>query len=436
VKARFPVAGMLFLFISLLLVTSACESLKQDGPALPRRITVAQQGQADVIGNDNKALQKAADMLNPGDTLDIGPGVYRLENSVVIPVSKVLVRGVPGKTILLKEQEVASKVVDGGDWGESEVVVAEPGKFRPGMGVALLDDRNRGGYNVVVATIEIIRADTLRLSNWSVNDLDYIDGNTRVESKFPLLSAYGMREITFEGITADGNKGQNPNLLDGCRGGAIYLFNCRNCTVKNCVVRNYNGDGISFQITDSVSVLDCESYDNTGYGVHPGTGSSRSVIRNSHFHHNGRVGFFLCYRVRYGTFSDNLIEHNGSYGISIGHKDSDNLFVNNTVRNNGFCGVYFRKNHVHVGGHRNVFRNNKILDNGNAERGYGVFVEAVNQDEVFENNLISETRSGDERTQQYGFYITRGPSSVKEAENSMQGHLKSDYHDENGVAMK
>ena len=160
------------------------------------------------------------------------------------------------------------------------------------------------------------------------------------------------------------------------------------------------------------------------------------MIKNSRFHHNGRVGFFLCYRVRYGTFSDNLIEHNGSYGISIGHKDSDNLFVNNTIRNNGFCGVYFRKNHVHVGGHRNVFRNNKIQDNGNEERGYGVFVEAVNQDEVFENNLISETRSGDKRTQQYGFYITRGPSSVKEAENTMQGHIKGDYHDENGIAMK
>jgi parallel beta-helix repeat protein len=435
-KARFSVPALLFLLFSFLLVFNLCQSVKQAGSALPRKITVAQQGRAEVIGDDNTALQKAADMLAPGDTLEIGPGVYTLENSVVIPVPEVVVRGVPGKTVLRKGGGVASKVIDGGDWGESDLVVAEPGKFRVGMGVAMLDDRNRSGYSVVVGTIEEIDADTLRLSNWSVNDLNYIDGNTRVENKFPLLCAYGMREITFEGLTVDGNKEENPTVLDGCRGGAIYLFNCRNCTIRDCVARNYNGDGISFQITDSVSVVDCESFGNTGYGVHPGTGSSRSVIKNSHFHHNGRVGFFLCYRVRYGTFSDNLIEHNGIYGVSIGHKDSDNLFVNNTIRNNGVYGVYFRKNHVQVGGHRNVFRNNKIQDNGNAERGYGVFVEAVNQDEVFENNLISETRSGDERTQQYGIYIIRGASSVKVAENTMQGHLKGDYYDENGISMK
>ncbi|MBN2288009.1 MAG: right-handed parallel beta-helix repeat-containing protein [Candidatus Glassbacteria bacterium] len=415
----------------LVLASISCRSRTADtvpSPVPPRIITVAQQQGALVVGADNTALQKAVDMLRPGDTLEIGSGVYRLDNSLVIPVSGVVVRGVPGETVLRKGPGVSSLVLDGGDWGESDLVVAEPEKFHPGMGVAMLDDRNQWGYNVVVATVERIDADTLRLSDRSVNDLDYIDGNTRVENKFPLLCAYGQREITIEGITADGNKEENPLALDGCRGGAIYLFDCRSCTVRNCVARNYNGDGISFQITDSISVIDCEACDNTGYGVHPGTGSSHSVIRNSRFHHNGQVGFFLCYRVRYGFFTDNLIEHNGRYGISVGHKDSDNLFVNNTVRNNGFCGVYFRKNPERVGGHRNVFRNNKILDNGGLEEGYGVFVEATNKDEVFEDNLIGETRSGGERTQQYGVYLAAGTSSVKLGNNTMQGHLKVDHY--------
>jgi parallel beta-helix repeat protein len=430
-KAGFSTAAGLVLLCCLLLV-SACSIQKEGGPspASSRKIVVAQQGAAEVVGNDNIALQKAADMLKPGDTLEIGPGVYTLENSVVIPVCGVVVQGVPGKTILRKGPGVASKVIDGGDWGESDLVVAEPEKFRPGMGVSMLDDRNRGGYSVVVATIERIDADTLRLSEWSVNDLNYVDGNTRVESKFPLLCAYGRRDITIEGITADGNKDENPYLLDGCRGGAIYLFNCRNCTIKNCVASNYNGDGISFQITDSISVIGCEAYGNTGYGMHPGTGSSRSVIKDCHMHHNGRVGFFLCYRVRYGSFTDNLIEHNGRYGISIGHKDSDNLFVNNTVRNNDFCGVYFRRNKEHVGGHRNVFRNNKILDNGSQKEGYGVFVESTNKASVFEENQISETRSAGARTQQYGVYVKSGPSSVTLADNSIQGNLKGEYYKE------
>ncbi|HUU26329.1 MAG TPA: right-handed parallel beta-helix repeat-containing protein [archaeon] len=431
-KARLLSISSIFISLTLLLCAGCCKSGKEGAAVpVPRTIAVAQSGAADVIGNDNKALQQAADMLRPGDTLIIGPGTYRLENSVVIPVSGVVVRGTPGETVLLKGPGVSSKVVDGGDWGESDLVVAEPGKFSPGMGVAMLDDRNQGGYNVVVGTVLTIDADTLRLSERSVNDLDYLDGNTRVENKFPLLCAFNARDIVIEDLTADGNKDENPTLLDGCRGGAFYLFNCRNCTLINCVARNYNGDGISFQIADSVKVIGCEAYGNAGYGVHPGTGSSRSEIRNSHFHHNGQVGFFLCYRVRYGVFSDNLIEQNGLYGISIGHKDTDNLFVNNTVRNNGFCGVYFRKNQIPVAGHRNVFRGNIIQDNGDARRGYGVYVEPHNQDLVFENNTVAETRPQDERTQRYGFYVVRGSSSVKLLNNTMEGHLVSDFLDQN-----
>ena len=42
----------------------------------PRVVTVAQSGTADVVGSDDVALQKAADLLRPGDTLTIGPGEY------------------------------------------------------------------------------------------------------------------------------------------------------------------------------------------------------------------------------------------------------------------------------------------------------------------------------------------------------------------------
>ena len=438
-NARKLTAESLLLFFALLLISSACQNMDTGGqasPAIPHKITVAQQGPADVIGTDNEALQKAANMLNSGDTLEIGPGVYTLENSVVIPVCGVVVRGVPGETILKKGPGVESKVVDAGDWGESDLVLAEPEKFHPGMGVSMLDDVNQWGYSVVVATVKRIDGDTVRLSERSINDLDYIDGNARLANSFPLLCAFGKRDITFEGITVDGNKEENATLLDGCRGGAFYLFDCRACTLRDCVARNYNGDGISFQITDSISVINCESSGHAGYGIHPGTGSSHSLVQDCKAHDNGRVGLFLCYRVRFGTFTGNLLENNSDYGISIGHKDSDNLFTDNTVRNNGFSGVYFRKDPVQVGGHRNVFRNNTILDNGDSRRGYGVYVEATNQDEVFENNQISETRSGNERTQQYGVYVTRGESSVKLADNTVQGNLKGEYLNENGTALK
>ena len=60
----------------------------------PRTVTVAQSGTADVVGTDNVALQRASQMLKPGDTLQIGPGTYEMQNSLFVP-SGVTVRGTP-----------------------------------------------------------------------------------------------------------------------------------------------------------------------------------------------------------------------------------------------------------------------------------------------------------------------------------------------------
>ena len=191
--------------------------------------------------------------------------------------------------------------------------------------------------------------------------------------------------VTFEDLTVDGNKAAN-SYLDGCRGGAIYLYNVRNITVKNCVARNYNGDGISLQISDNVHVLNSESYGQTGYGVHPGTGSANSVVEHCHMHNNGDIGLFLCWRVRHGQFRDNVIEDNGHYGISIGHKDTDNEFANNTIARNGVSGVYFREETAENSGNRNTFRNNKVLDNGS----YGFYIAKRVTDTVIEGNEIRD----------------------------------------------
>jgi len=412
------------------LLVSGCGGPRM-APSAGKTIRLAQSGDADVTGTDNVALQKAADMLRPGDILEIGPGTYRMENSVFIPCSDVVVRGTPGETVLKKGPGAGSKIVDCGDYGESVLVVAEPEKFKPGMGISITDDRYRSGWAVTVSSVAKITGDTLHLTQMTLRDYNYETGNAKVENTFPILCAVDQKNVTFEDITVDGNRDENPYFLDGCRGGAIYLYKSTDCTIRNCVARNYNGDGISYQITDNVKVIDCVSYGNTNYGIHPGTGSPNSEISNCHFHHNDRIGFFLCWRVRYGLFHDNLIENNGLYGISIGHKDTDNLFENNTIRNNGFSGVYFRKETFKLSGHRNVFRNNKIQDNGNTDRGYGVYVDLHAGEITLEGNTIEETRSGGERTQRYGAYVVRNAGPVHLKDNTMKGHLAGDFFDEN-----
>jgi hypothetical protein len=206
------------------------------------------------------------------------------------------------------------------------------------------------------------------------------------------------------------------------------MYRVRNVTVRRCTARNYNGDGISFQISDGVHVIESESFGHAGYGIHPGTGSVGALVKDCRMHDNGDIGLFLCWRVRHGRFENNVIENNGHYGISIGHKDTDNEFVGNTIAQNGVTGVYFRKETAENSGSRNGFRNNRVLNNGNAREGYGFYIEPSATDLVIEKNEIADTRASN-RTQRYGIYKASGAGLVEAKNNSMSGHSGGDIHD-------
>jgi len=392
--------------------------------ASPRTVAVAQSGAADVVGKDNAALQKAVGMLKPGDTLVIGPGTYEMHNSLFVP-SGVTVRGTPGKTILMKSRGVESALTEDGDYGENALTVAEPEKFRSGMGITIVDDLLKSGWDISVSTVAGVKGPILTIEPRTVRDYDVQRNHARVRNTFPILCAMGAEKVTFEGITVDGNRAANA-YIDGCRGGAIYLYDVRDVIVRNCTARNYNGDGISFQITENVQVLNCESYGHAGYGIHPGTGSERPLVKSCRLHHNGDIGLFLCWRVRHGLFEENIIEENGHYGISIGHKDTDNQFVNNTITRNGSSGVYFREETQQNSGHRNTFRANQVLDNGNAGSGYGFYISPHAGALVIEKNRIAETRAAG-GTQRIGIYKAAGAGSVQARENQMGGHVEADY---------
>src|SRR5215831_8661046 len=130
------------LFVALALITETAVSADST-----RTITVAQSGKADVVGSDSMALQKAADLLKPGDTLAVGAGTYVMDNSLFIP-SDVTVRGEREKTILRKGAGVASPLAEDGDYGETLLVVKEPEKFHAGVGLSILDDKQNSGWDI------------------------------------------------------------------------------------------------------------------------------------------------------------------------------------------------------------------------------------------------------------------------------------------------
>src|SRR6266852_57665 len=204
---------------------------------------------------------------------------------------------------------------------------------------------------------------------------------------FPVVGGWNVKNAGVEGLTIDGNQAK-AEYVDGCRAGGIYLFESDNISVRHCVVRNYKGDGISFQVSQHVTVEDCLCENNTGLGIHPGSGSQHPVVRRNRSLNNGDDGLYVCWRVKHGRFEDNEIRGNHGVGVSIGHKDTDNLFRGNLITANAKAGVLFREESQPMGAHRNVFESNRILDNGAKEGNVSIVIRGHHDDLVFRKNTI------------------------------------------------
>jgi hypothetical protein len=182
--------------------------------------------------------------------------------------------------------------------------------------------------------------------------------------------------------------------------------------------RNYNGDGISFQICHDVLVEECHSHDNANLGVHPGSGSQRPLIRNNRLERNN-LGLFWCWGVKYGLAEGNRIDANRSYGISIGHCDTDNVMRDNEIANSGKVGILFRDDTRgrDFWANRNVVEKNRIINSG-ADDGVAIDIQGQTKDIRIIGNTISETRQPMSRT---GIRIGPQAGEVAMADNTIEG---------------
>jgi hypothetical protein len=155
-------------------------------------------------------------------------------------------------------------------------------------------------------------------------------------------------------------------VLNGCRGGGIFLYRCQDVAITDCTVHGYQGDGISFQTSHDVRVERCRCTGNAGLGIHPGSGSQRPVVLDCQSVGNGRIGLFVCWRVKGGQFARLLLRDNGQDGLSIGHKDTDNQFEDITSEGNARYGIHFRDEPAALAAHRNQFLHTHLAGNGRA----------------------------------------------------------------------
>lgn len=389
-------------------------------PARAVTLTVGTR-EGDVVGSDNKALQAAVDHVSrkDGGTVYIKSGTYTMYDALHLK-SGVNVVGLGPAPVLEKAPAVTVPLAEDAGYGLKTIVLQDASGLAPGMGVTLCDDLHRTGWYVNTRTIKRIEGNAIVLDQEL--DLDYLVArNGRVEGTHSVIFGKQVRNVRIENLIADGNRAHTPHL-NGCRGAAIYLWKSERCVVDGCKARNFNGDGISYQVSPFVTVTRCRSYRNAGCGVHPGSGSHHTEVTDCNIYDNGNTGLFLCWRVKDSRFADNVIERNGADGISIGHKDTDNLLAGNTVERNGRHGVAFRAEAEANGGHRNTLQDNVIRDNGQDEPGDGIHISGITYDIDILGNTIEDTTRDGRVTQRNGILVGEGADGIKTRGNVIRGH--------------
>jgi len=366
-------------------------------PNWKERVTVTVgPREADLVGSSDKVLQAAVDYVSRlgGGTVHVLPGTYRLRNAVYLS-SKVRLLGSGPDSVLMKEPSETTKLAADSDWFDQEVTLVEPGGFRIGDGVCLrTKNPSDGGKEVLKRTLVARDGNRFKLDRPLRENL-WLMGDATCASLFPILSGENISNLVIENLTLDGNKERNENL-DGNHAGCIFLQDCTRIVIRGMTARNYNGDGISWQICHDVTVENCHSHDHIGLGLHPGSGSQRPLIKNNRMERND-IGLFFCWGVKYGLAEGNKIKDSRSYGISIGHRDNENLIVENDVLRSGKVGVLFRAERgKDFAPHRNRLERNRIVDSG-SEAGVAVDVQGETQEVAISGNQIQETRAPAQR---------------------------------------
>lgn len=375
----------------------------------------------DIVGSSDKALQAAIDYIagKGGGTVRILPGTFTLRNALHLP-SRIRLLGSGPETIITKGPSETVALSEDSDWYDQEITLEKSAGFQVGDGVVLVTKNpSTGSQDVIKRTLVARSGNRFKLNDGIRKNL-WLSGKPTASTLFPLLTSEYTKNVVIENLTLDGNRKNNTNL-NGNYGGCIFLQDCNRYTIRNVTTRNYNGDGISFQICHDVKVENCHSHDNADLGVHPGSGSQRPLIVNSRIENN-HIGLFWCWGVKYGLAEKNQMTGN-NFGISIGHNDTDNVMRENVISNSGKVGLLFRDDArgKNFWANRNTVVKNQIINSG-AEQGVAIEITGKTSDLIITDNTIVEQRQPMQRT---GIRIGPDAGTVKLADNQIQGFMKS-----------
>ncbi len=403
---------LVFLSISILSFSQLNKADALVSPKVAKQQITVGGAEADVQGFTNQAIQFAINAVaKTGGTVKLSPGVFE----IIAPVrmkSNVNLVGSGRETILKRGMGVQTKYVVDADFGELKITVEKSDGFEIGMKVQITDDINRGCWNVSTAYISDIVDNVIYIDKGLIRDYRF-DLNGLISNASSVIEVIDAENITISNLTADGNRAEN-FFADGCNSAGILVLRSKMVTVDNVHIKDFNGEGMSWQITENVTVKNCEISGSGNTGLHPGTGSPFSVIENNDVHHNDMEGLFICWRVYQSKVTGNKFHHNGRFGICTGHKDVDVIFDGNHIFENESDGVNLRGERESNAPHRNTFVKN-IIENNN---GYGFSINSQAHDLLLKENIFKNSA----KTQKAAIYIYEGGINPKLENNQFDKH--------------
>ncbi len=409
-------AIFLFLLFSISLILTAQQSEKMVdalvSPKLAEQVITVGGANAQVTGFNNQSIQFAIDAVaKTGGTVKLNPGVFEITAPVRMK-SNVKLIGSGKESILKRGVGVQTKYLVDADFGELKLTVENADGFEIGMKIQVTDDENSGCWNVSTAYITDILDNIIYIDKGLIRDYRS-DKNGLVSNTSSVIEVLDAENVLIYNLTADGNRAEN-FFADGCNNAGILILRSKKVTVDKVHVKDFNGEGISWQITENVTIRNSEISGSGNTGLHPGTGSPFSTIENNDIHHNDRDGLFICWRVYNSRVAKNKMHHNGRFGICTGHKDTDVIFSGNHVFNNKNDGINLRGERESNAPHRNTFVKNIIENN----EGFGFSVNSPAQDLVLKENEFKNSA----KTQKAAIYIYAGGSTPKLENNRFDKH--------------
>ena len=342
------------------------EKMEEKKPEMTEKSPVVTCGAdgSDFPGFDQGAIQNAVNRVAAagGGTVLLSAGTYLLRDAIHMKSHVTLQGSGVGETVLYKLPSVKTTTEGFCGYGHKEILVTDGSLFAPGDGVYLTGDQ-ACGFQATQTTVTLVEGNTVFLADPLNADL-LKHKNGTIETIYPLIKAVNCEDIHIRHMSLEGNARAN-GLLGGCRGGAVFLIGSRDVWAEHLQIRDFNGEGFSYQQCSNIRLSDSELSCNCGNGVHPGSGTVGMLVQNCEIHHNKRAGIFYCLRVCYHICCGNRIYANEMEGLTIGHRDDHIEIFENEIFENGREGIYFRpENYPGMSGRYVSIHHNRIRENG------------------------------------------------------------------------